>query len=272
MMEQSYRALAPSSFVLRQAPNLVPRAAQAPCWQLRAEYKLDRTRNRLWRRTSYRRLRKCVPPAALILALQRVPPRVLRNLLSRLQPSFSGDKRIAERADLSLNLCRIGDGSGDLLAHYGQVVPAQAVDERLDRANADVQRLCSPFIRRFRSALPDSYEHLQDIKNGFFPSGNVCSAQDRHRVLQKRQRPAGLEDLFGRQKIYWFESITVLGCFQVEGNKLALAASLKSMRSLHLDRKIVLKAGQQERSELAFELVNLAQRPIFQNVQEKPLC
>jgi hypothetical protein len=86
----------------------------------------------------------------------------------------------------------------------------------------------------------------------------------------KASTPAGLEDLFGRQIICWFESIADLGSFQVEGNKLALATSPKSTRSLHLDRKIVLKAGQQERSELAFELVNLAPRPIFQTCMKNP--
>jgi hypothetical protein len=38
------------------------------------------------------------------------------------------------------------------------------------------------------------------------------------------------------------------------------------MGSLRLDRKVVQKAGKQERSKLALESVNLAQRLMFQNV------
>src|SRR5215469_4544700 len=61
--------------------------------------------------------------------------------------------------------------------------------------------------------------------------------------------------------INWFEPVTVLGSVQVEGNHLTLPASLECVGSLCLDRKIVLKADQQKRPELAFKPIHLPDAP-----------
>jgi hypothetical protein len=60
------------------------------------------------------------------------------------------------------------------------------------------------------------------------------------------------------QIIRWLEPITVLCTFQIEEKEPTVAASLESMGPLCLDRNVVLKAGQQERSEFAFWSINLA--------------
>ena len=68
-----------------------------------------------------------------------------------------------------------------------------------------------------------------------------------------------------------FEPVAILCVFQVKRNNLMLTASLVCVGTLRLNRKIVLKTGQQKRLKLASEPINLAERPMFQKVQEKPL-
>jgi len=96
----------PGCRLLTQILNPVPRLPQTPPQQLRVEYKLDRSRYRQ-RPTSYRRPGSCVLPAALILVLYRVRPRVLQIMYSRSQPALGGDQRLTERSDLPLNFGRI---------------------------------------------------------------------------------------------------------------------------------------------------------------------
>jgi hypothetical protein len=71
--------------------------------------------------------------------------------------------------------------------------------------------------------------------------------------------------------IRWFEPVAILCIFQVKRNNLMLTDSLVCVGTLRLNRKIVLKTGQQKRLKLASEPINLAERPMFQKVQEKPL-
>ena len=63
-----------------------------------------------------------------------------RNLGSWHHPSFSGDQSFAELMNLGIDLVRVGDGAFDLFTDQQRVLLAQAMDHRLYRTDADLQR------------------------------------------------------------------------------------------------------------------------------------
>src|SRR6516164_5025090 len=145
------------------------------------------------------------------------------------------------------------------------------MDQGLNRADTHFQLSSNFFIRRETLRIDGVQECSQRLEDGCFPLGSVFAVEAVQGLADQRNRPPGIKDLFGAERIDQLQPVPIFRSFRIEMDKLRLPAAFEAARSIRLVRKKLLQGCQQKRPELTLRSIHPTQGLMFNQVKKKTL-